>query len=389
MSKILDQIEKKYIFTDDVQALVGTEIRLRRQGKSRTLEDTASETCSISYLSKIETNTIKANPELLEELCKQFKVTQSNLKSINNSLSIYENLLKAEFFNDTSLLEKCFKSIEGLRNYRAILIRFFYFVSINNLSRARSIYKDLNKLIKSMQLNDLIIFAYAEALFRYKLNEINVSYELLLGLQSMWVPFKYVDCLVLELKSKILFTTNSNLFLEHIDKLKDLYIKNQAYNKLEKINEVVKLFYAKNGYYYLLKLDESNENDHDLLLYKELFNEEELVYRSGYSNFAKLLYLVNVDKDEFYALYDKVQCLITPCQRVILDILSYQDSSEEFYKDMIDRFYPEALAYQDDIVISFVENKLVDLLIERKRYRRIVEIFKSKSKIRKDSSILC
>lgn len=389
MSKILDQIEKKYYFTDDTQALVGAEIRRRRQGKSKTLEDTASETCSISYLSKIETNTIKANPELLEELCKQFKVTQSNLNSINNSLSIYEDLLKSQFYNNFTLLEKCFKSIEGLRNYRAILIRFFYFVSKDDLSRARTIYTDLNKLIKSMQLNDLIIFAYAEALYQYKLNEINVSYDLLLGLQDICVPFKYLNCLVLELKSQILFTINSNLFLEHIEKLRDLCVKNQAYRKLDNLNEVVKLYYVKNGYYSKLKLDENNEKDHDLLLYKELYNKQEPSYRTGFSNFAKLLYLVITDKIEFYSLYTKVQGLLTPGQRIILDILGYENSNEEFYKDMIDRFYPEALAYQDDLIISFVEDKMVDLLLQRKRYRRMAEIFKSKLQRRKDYSVLC
>ena len=33
--KLIDQIMKKYIFEDDPGAIVGTEIRLRRNGQSR------------------------------------------------------------------------------------------------------------------------------------------------------------------------------------------------------------------------------------------------------------------------------------------------------------------------------------------------------------------
>lgn len=377
MSKTLDQIKKKYFFTDDTQALVGTEFRLRRQGKSRTLEDVASDTCSISYLSKIETNSIKANPELLEELCKQFKLTQANLDSINNSLSIYEDLLKAQFLNNNALLEKSFKSITGLRNYRAVLIRFFYFVSTNNLSRAKTIYSDLNKLIKSMQLNDLIIFAYAESLYRYKLNELEVAYDLLNGLQDICVPFPYLNCLVYELKVLVLFRFNSNLFLEYTEKLKNLYIQNNVFKKIDKLTELIKLFYAKNGYYLQLKLDEDDEIDHDLLLYKELHNNCEPTYRRGYSNFAKLLYLVKTDKDEFTTLYEKTSDLLMPSERIILEILGYYGTEEEYYKDMIERFYPESLATCDEIVILFVEDKMLDLLIQTKRYRRIVDIFRN------------
>lgn len=55
---------------------------------------------------------------------------------------------------------------------------------IDELKDARILFSELNKLVGTMLLNDLIMFAYTEALYHEKLNELQESYTYLLGLKN-------------------------------------------------------------------------------------------------------------------------------------------------------------------------------------------------------------
>lgn len=167
--KIINQIMKKYIFEDNPSAIVGTELRLRRNGLSKTLNAICQKTCSVSYLSKIEKNEVNPNPELLEEICDRLKLTKENLEVINNSKIIFDDVIKATFEGKPNVIYEAFLKIQGFKNYRAKLIEFYYCVMIDELKDARILFSELNKLVGTMLLNDLIMFAYTEALYHEKL----------------------------------------------------------------------------------------------------------------------------------------------------------------------------------------------------------------------------
>lgn len=387
--KLIDQIMKKYIFEDDPGAIVGTEIRLRRNGQSKTLDAICQKTCSVSYLSKLEKNEIKANPHFLEEICKRLKLTKENIEIINNSKALFDSMIKADFEGRRDAIYDAYLKTQSLKNYRARIIEFYYYVVTDDLNSAKRLYEELDRLVGSMLINDLIIFAYIEALYHKKLNELHSAYSLLTGLENLVLPFKYLDCLVKQLKVKILYKINSNLFLSNVKILKDLYFKNNAYDQMNDIDLMTNNYMVRNGYFDLLSLDENQPKDHDYLLYEEIVNDDELHNRPGYSNFARLLYLKEINDDSYDEQYKLLADNLTDEQSLILNVTKRNVLSEEYYHEMIEIYYPMALATGDEIIISIVENELVLLLQYKKRYKRIIEIYLNSDKRRKEVGFFC
>lgn len=387
--KIINQIMKKYIFEDNPSAIVGTELRLRRNGLSKTLNAICQETCSVSYLSKIEKNEVKPNPELLEEICERLKLTKENIEVINHSKIIFDDVIKATFEGKINVIYDAYVKVQALKNYRAKLIEFYYFVISDEIKGAKMLFSELNKLVGTMLLNDLIIFAYTEALYHEKLNELQESYTLLIGLENLTLPFKYLDCLVKKTKVKILYKINSNLFLANIQSLKNLCLKYNAYDKMNETDEMVKRYMARNGYFALLDLDENNKADHDYLLYEEISSNDEIHNRKGYSPFARLLYLKKTHNKYYDAQYELLNEKLTTEEDLILKITEENVLSDQYYHDVMEIYYPMALAIGDEVIIALVENELVRLLQNQKRYLRIVDIYLNSSKRKKELGFFC
>ena len=387
--RLIEQIMKKYIFEDDPHAIIGTEIRLRRNGQCKTLDALCLNTCSVSYLSKIEKNEIKPNPTLLEEICKRLSLSKESLEIINNSKLIFDDIIKAAFDRDFEVIKKSYFKVKQLKNYRARLIEFYYFVMNDDLRASKELFLQLDKLVGSMLLNDLIIFAYTEAVYHVKLNQLQEAYSLVTGLERLTLPFKYLDCLIKELKVEILYKINSNLFLANSQNLKNLYMKYNAYNKMNYIDKMIKLYMVRNGYFALLDLSEDNAEDHDFLLYEEIANGEELHGRTGYSKFARLLYLKLTKRNSYDKEYHEEEDNLNSTEILVLNVIGGNILSNEYYQNVMEIYYPMALAMCDEIIISFVENELVKLLQYKKRYKRIIDIYANGEKRRKEAGFFC
>lgn len=387
--KLIDQIMKKYIFEDDPSAIVGTEIRLRRNGLSKTLDAISQDTCSVSYLSKIEKNEIKPNPRLLEEICTRLKLSKENIDIINNSKALYDDIIKAAFNYDINVIKDAYEKIKTLKNYRAKLIEFFFYVFTDEMKLARKIFNELNKLVASMLLNDLIIFAYTEALYHMKLNDLQASYSLVIGLERIALPFRYLDCLVKEIKTKLLYKVNSNLFLASVQELKALYMDYNAYRQMNEIDKLVRLYSARNRYFPMLELDENKEEDHDYLLYEEIINGDELHDRRGYSIFGRLLFMKYKGDKDFIAKYEEFEEKLNRSEKIIINIANSNRFSDEYYHDVLEIYYPEALAIGDEILINRLEDELIKLLQIKKRYKRIIDIYYNSLSRKNEAGFFC
>ena len=145
--KIVEVLRKKIDSLENSYELIGIELKLRRTKLSKTLEYICRNTCSVSYLSKIENAEIKPNPKMLEEICKRLKITKESIDTINNSKKIYDDIFKGLFNNDTKPLLDAYEKVKGLNNYRAKLIMFLYYIYFEDLRNAEKQYKELDKLV--------------------------------------------------------------------------------------------------------------------------------------------------------------------------------------------------------------------------------------------------
>lgn len=377
--RLIEELRRKIENYENGYALLGTEIKLRRTKQNKTLEFIAQKTCSVSYLSKVENAGIKPNPKMLEEICKRLKVTKENIETINNSKKLFEGIFKGLYNNDLKPLEDAKKKVEDLGNYRARLMMFLYYVCNNEMKAANRLYKELEKLVSCMMLNDLVVLAYIEILFFYKLCYLDEAYLIIKELESIELPFKYLRPLVLEVKLDLFSLINSNLFLTQVIELKYIYVKDNSYRNLERLEGKIRSYYIRNEYFLLLDLDEQNPNDHDALLFNDIVNQNELHIRSGYSSFAKLLYYAYADVEEFKIQYDTLALKLEERQRLLIDTLYSLHFDDDYCNKIVEVFYPCALALKDEKLINIMQKYAVEALCKSQRYKRITEIFRADS----------
>lgn len=382
--KIVEVLRRKIESLEDSYELIGTELKLRRIKLSKTQEYICRNTCSISYLSKIENAEIKPNPKMLEEICKRLKITKESLETINNSKKIYEDIFKGIFNNDIKPLADAYEKVKGLNNYRAKLIMFLYYIYFEDVKNAEKQYKELDKLVSCMMLNDLVVLSFAEILYFFKLNYLADAYEIINELDSIALPFAYLRPLIISVKLDIFLLINSNLFLAQASELKECYIKKCSYKNIELLDQKIRRYYIRNKYFAMIELDEENLGDHDALLYSELSSQSVVHYRDGYSNFAKLLYYSYENVEKFKALYDKLSINLDYSQRLLIDSIYSLYFDEDYYNKIVEIYYPAALALNDEIVISIMEKFVIEAFTKKQRYKRIIDIVRNQEKRRKD-----
>ena len=82
--KILSEIIKRKNSKNDVNAVVGVEIKNRRIALQRTLLSVSYKICSISYLCKLENNRILGNTLYVREICDRVDLTKDKIDVLLN-----------------------------------------------------------------------------------------------------------------------------------------------------------------------------------------------------------------------------------------------------------------------------------------------------------------
>ena len=70
---------------------IGSEIRLKRNRMNLTLKALTDNTCSVSYLSKIEHNKIEPNMMILRELCGRLKINDEQFEQLLNKITNFSD----------------------------------------------------------------------------------------------------------------------------------------------------------------------------------------------------------------------------------------------------------------------------------------------------------
>lgn len=381
--KIVEVLRKKIDSLENSYELIGIELKLRRTKLSKTLEYICRNTCSVSYLSKIENAEIKPNPKMLEEICKRLKISKESIDTINNSKKIYEDIFKGLFNNDTKPLLDAYEKVKGLNNYRAKLIMFLYYIYFEDLRNAEKQYKELDKLVSCMMLNDLVVLSFIEILYYFKLNYLQDAYEIINELDNVSLPFEYLRPLITNIKLDIFLLINSNLFLPQASELKNFYIKKSAYKNIEALDNKIRRYYIRNRYFAMLELDEDNPNDHDALLYSEIASKAPINYRYGYSDFAKLLFYAYDNIEEFKNQYEGLIANLSDSERLFIDTIYSLNFDEDYYNKIVEIYYPASLSLSDEVLINIMEGFVIEAFIMKQRYKRIIDVVRNQEKRRK------
>lgn len=149
-----------------INSSIGSQIKLLRKEKGLTLEEVARNTCSISYLSKLENNLLKASVEILDgiETNLGIKLTETDHKY--NAL--FENIIDElkQFIENKIDLSKVDKNN---LNHKYLLSEFYNATIDRDNKKIYEFYQKLLLNIQSLTNDELVIFSYG--LLRYMFND--------------------------------------------------------------------------------------------------------------------------------------------------------------------------------------------------------------------------
>ena len=143
--KILSEIIKRKNSKNDVNAVVGVEIKNRRIALQRTLLSVSYKICSISYLCKLENNRILGNTLYVREICDRVDLTKDKIDVLLNLKKILVGVVEAFIAGDIDYLKKAVIDGEGLNNYRYQIIQMVYYIAVFDLYNASILYNQILK----------------------------------------------------------------------------------------------------------------------------------------------------------------------------------------------------------------------------------------------------
>ena len=138
--------------------IIGTEIKNRRLSMSLTLAALAEDTCSTSYLCKIEKAKIVANNRCLEEICKRVGMDKTEYNDLINLKNALKLVCDYYFYRNNTGIEKLKKSINDFNNYRSHIINYVIALYENNSLQANRYSKAILSLVKEITDLDLLVF---------------------------------------------------------------------------------------------------------------------------------------------------------------------------------------------------------------------------------------
>ena len=248
ITKLQSEIERRLKDTDTLLAIIGPEMRLRRTMMKKTLKFVSYRICSISYISKIESNDIKPNKDYLNEIGKRLDMSEDQLDGLVELREVLNTGIREFLFNKDSYVSFILKNKSEYVNYRYKLLVLLNDLNHNNIIEAEKNYSELTKISKSMTEYDFKIFVILSAIYLFKCGEISEAYNILLLISNMELSenLRYILNLYLFYCLSILGRVET---IDYYHKTRNDLISIGSYELLDDINYNLALFYIKSGSY--------------------------------------------------------------------------------------------------------------------------------------------
>ena len=378
-SKIKQELNKRIHKDDDDNAVVGTELKNRRMSLSRTLNGVSYKICSVSYLSKLENNKILPNQQYVMELCERLDLSSDNIETLLKSKSILISCVKAYLDGNLKKIKLSYDDSINLNNYRAMLIRLIYYLSILDITNANKIYGSIMSLISSMTDVDLLIFSLFSGILHY------LNYEFLEALDDLFI-LKECECSmeIKLLRDKYIFL--SSYALNNADTplaysvIKELIINSGRYTMLEDINYIMCLYYAKNGsragFNSIIRLLGNRKNKESASFIKDLYKPQASKdrlsdYRDGGLNaFCQLARSIKAGNEEVKSFCKELASNIYEPDNDVL-ILNYMalDNIDEQISFITTKAFPRLRSTREGFLIDYFFKELSYLTINMGKYK--------------------
>jgi len=148
--KVIDQFEKDYNEKHDscYNQIISTLIRRRRLEKNLTLREASDTICSISYLSKIESNKVIPNDSCMRLLMERLDISNNEIIVLENSDELLKKAFNCYANLDVKKYKNLFELVDGVKNNQTVnIIKIGYYVMVNELDEAKELIRECSLVI--------------------------------------------------------------------------------------------------------------------------------------------------------------------------------------------------------------------------------------------------
>ena len=405
ISKLLVAVKKETERTSKeiTSYTIGALARKRRLEKNLTLSEVSKNICSISYLSKIESNKIIPNQRCLELLMERIDVSKWEIYALENCDSIMKDLINAFLYGNTQKLNEMYEDAKNTDNNQCTdIIKIAYYLYNNDPGHAEKLINDNLSISVSMSKSILYVFNYLAGLYLTLTNELDSVEEILKKSKEAYLSDE-LSLLFQEL-SFIYYVKcgRSILAKKALDYIVNEYKNRMLFYRLERCN----LYYS----YLLLNEGEYDEviNVCDNIIYSSKICDYELYnYIMAKALYLKdrkmsaLEYINELDsRSKYYPLIADIKYELSNEKDKVIEEMSevsvrgYTFFIEYFMKKesgMLNRNFFEGKLYMayynsvDNYVKIDMLKKEREFLISNKKYRDAVYITKKIEKIKNKS----
>jgi len=345
--KILKK-EKKCILFEDEQTAVGDYLRRGRIKKNLTQKEASDDTCSHSYLSKIESNKIKPNKDCVLKLFSKLDIDKNLVYLIeNNGELLYESYLN--FYNeDIEKYELLYSKVKKISdNQFADTIKLGYYLLKDDIKSASKIVKNINDILSTLTSTNIYIYSLYLSIYLYKINEYKESLIIVRELMA-----KNIDDKITIMAKATYFNlcVKLNRCSVGLSLYHDLLVHYSAMNFLNRLDELkisyLELLFDSSEYEYVIKealnISFSNKN-----LFKNKYN-----YMLGISYFKRedrgnaRKYLYEIEKDSIYyslTIFERESLFEGPNE-------IFLNNTIDEYKDKPDFLFSYYLSYKSNTI---------------------------------------
>lgn len=165
---------------------IGSIAKRKRISMNLTQSDVAESICSVSYLSKIETNKIHANQNCLDLLMERINVPEWEMHVLENGPEMIKESATFFYHNEKDSYRTIYDDlVEVKENQTADVVKLGYDLMSENLDEAKTLISTNIPLTSSMDKDLLKMFSYYTAEFCYMTANYADTSDILSSLDEM------------------------------------------------------------------------------------------------------------------------------------------------------------------------------------------------------------
>lgn len=381
-TKLQMEIERRINDKDTIMAIIGPEIKMRRLMMKKTLKFVSYRICSVSYMSKIESNDIKPNKDYLNEIGKRLEMTEDQLDGLFELREALNIGIKDFLFNKDSYVSYILKTKTEYVNYRYKILVLLNDLNHNNIKGAEDNYLELNKIVKSMTQYDFKIYAVLASIYLFKCGNVKEAYDNLSMISTMELSdiLRYILNLYLFNCTNVLGKPEA---IDYYHKIREGLLTIGSYELLDEINYNLALFYIKLGSFdyskNLLDSIKSNKKRTTIKLLINYFSDISIntFNKSELLPIGRIIYCYKFDKKNLKKEITNAQCEEFRID-YFKDIYDYLLQEEEEKLLFILSNCKNIIKNSDDLYVKkYFLKEAFNVCLQNNKYRFLFDAYKN------------